>query len=216
MQVYNVDGHDQKYPQFNQCFFPASVYPQLSVITSNYNVVLREVLSIKNKDPKMWHEWIESLKVIPLYFFGKWCRRSVEMCPEIYKLVKDISGIKTVSVSCLRPESCLQPHIGWGDLANNILRCHFGVDVPDNCGCVCDNWVVPHRNGQWLIFDDSKMHSAFNFGERNRYILLIDMERPSHIPKGTCTVAYSQDLLDMISSFYDESDIRDIRTELKV
>jgi len=217
MDVYTSDGSQQKYPQFSESFFPISHYPQLDIVTQNYKTILTEVMAIRKKDSKMWHEWIDgTLNVFPLYFFGKWCKQGVDLCPEIYQIVKDIPGIKTVSVSCLKPDKVIQPHMGWGDLANNILRCHFGIDVPDNCGCVCDNWVVPHLNGQWLAFDDSKMHTSFNYGERNRYILIVDMERPPHVPKGTCTVAYSQNLLDFISGFYDDSDIRDIRTNLKV
>jgi hypothetical protein len=60
------------------------------------------------------------------------------------------------------------------------------------------------------------MHTSFNYGERQRYILIVDMERPESVPKGTCKVAYSQNLLDFISRFYDEEDIRDIRADLRV
>lgn len=216
-EVFNADGTEQKYPQFDESFFPISLYPQLDIITRNYDMILKEVQDIRHKDPAMWHEWIDgTLNVFPLYFFGKWCKKALALCPELYELVKDIPDVQTISVSCLKPDKVIQPHMGWGDLANNILRCHFGIDVPENCGCVCDNWVVPHRNGQWLIFDDSKMHTSFNYSDRNRYILIIDMKRPESVPKGTCTVAYSQNLLDFIEGFYDSDEIGEIRERLGV
>ena len=32
---------------------------------------MEELLDVKNKDPKLWHVWIENqLSVIPLYFFA--------------------------------------------------------------------------------------------------------------------------------------------------
>jgi aspartyl/asparaginyl beta-hydroxylase (cupin superfamily) len=178
---------------------------------------MEELLNIKNKDPKLWHVWIENqLSVIPLYFFGKWSSKGMELFPNTSKIIKNISNIKTVAISKLKPQSQIQPHIGWGDLANGILRCHYGLIVPPNNGCVCDNWVVLHKNREWLVFDDSRMHSSFNFSDEDRIIIIVDMERSPNIPKGISTVEYKQELLDFINSFYDQNDIEDIRNDLHI
>jgi beta-hydroxylase len=130
--------------------------------------------------------------------------------------MKNIPKIKTVAISRLKAQTQIQPHIGWGDLANGIFRCHYGLIVPHDNGCVCDNWVVLHKNDGWLVFDDSKMHSSYNFSDEDRIIIIVDMERPSHIARGISTVAYKKELLDFINSFYDQTDITDIRNDLHI
>ena len=37
-------------------------------------------------------------------------------------------------------------------------------------------------NGQILVFDDSKLHLAFNKSDEERLVLIIDMARPDELP----------------------------------
>ena len=217
-QVYNSDGSTTHYPQKPECYFNLDeTYPKLKIVNENHDLILNEYNNIKDKDPKIWHEWIQNqLSVIPLYFFGKWSSKGKALFPKTSAIIEKIPNIRTVAFSKLKPNSQIQPHIGWGDLANSILRCHYGVDVPENCGCVCDNWVVLHKTKEWLIFDDSKMHSSYNFSNKDRIIIIIDMERPSHIPKGVSKVAYKKEVLDFIESFYDKKDIEEIKDTIKI
>jgi beta-hydroxylase len=218
-EVSNTEGAIiTVYPQKKDCYFDQKeIYPQLNVIHENRDIIMKELFDIKNKDPNLWHIWIENqLSVIPLYFFGKWSKKGMSLFPNTSKIIKNIPKIKTVAISKLKPQSQIQPHIGWGELANGILRCHYGLIVPHDSGCVCDNWVVLHKDGEWLVFDDAKMHSSYNFSDEDRIIIIIDMERPSHIKPGTSTVAYKKELLDFINSFYDQSDITDIRNDLQL
>jgi beta-hydroxylase len=217
--VYNKSGATKTiYPHKEECYFDQKIiYPQLNIIHKNRDIIMKELFDVKNKDSKLWHTWIENqLSVIPLYFFGKWSTKGIALFPNTSKIIKNIPKIKTVAISKLKANSQIQPHIGWGDLANEILRCHYGLIVPHDNGCVCDNWVVLHKNGEWLVFDDSKMHSSYNFSNEDRIIIIIDMERPENIPKGISTVEYKKELLDFINSFYDQKDIKDIRYNLHV
>jgi hypothetical protein len=216
--VYNSDGSTTDYPKKYECYFDQKkYYPELSLINKNRNIILEELTKVKDSDPKLWHEWIQGqLSVIPLYFFGKWSSKGKQLFPKTSEIIKDIKDIRTVAFSRLKPNSQIQPHIGWGDLANDILRCHYGVNVPKDCGCVCDNWVVLHKNDEWLVFDDAKMHSSYNFSNEDRIIIIIDMKRPENIPKGKSKVAYKKEVLDFIHGFYDKSDIDDIRKNLDI
>ena len=217
-EVYNIDGSKNEYPQFNECYFEwKEIYPELKIINDNHNIIVQELNDVKQKDEKLWHTWIENqLSVIPLYFFGKWSTLGKKLFPKSAEIIKNIKNIRTVAFSRLKANSQIQPHIGWGDLANSILRCHYGVEVPENCGCVCDNWVIPHKNNDWLVFDDSKMHSSYNYSNKDRIIIIVDMERPTHLPKGKSKVAYKAEVLNFIKSFYDEEDITNIKDDLKL
>ena len=218
LSVYNSDGSVTKYPHREECYFEQKkYYPELDIVTKNHDIILKELEEVKLKDPKLWHVWIENqLSVIPLYFFGKWSSKGKELFPKTSEIIKTIKRIKTVAFSRLKANSQIQPHIGWGDLANEILRCHYGLQVPEKCGCVCDNWVVLHQNNEWLVFDDSKMHSSYNYSNEDRIIIIIDMERPKEIPKGVSTVAYKKEVLEFINSFYDKEDIDNIKQTLNI
>ena len=216
--IYNLDGSEQRYPYKYECYFDYNkYYPDLNLVNKNRDIIMEELNAIKDKDPKLWHEWIQGqLSVVPLYFFGKWSSKGQQLCPKTCEIIKNIKDIRTVAFSRLKPQSQIQPHIGWGDLANSILRCHYGLIVPENCGCVCDNWVVLHKNNEWLVFDDSKMHSSFNYSNEDRIILIVDMERPKEIPKGTSKVAYKQEVMSFIQGFYDANDVKDIQKNLNL
>jgi ornithine lipid ester-linked acyl 2-hydroxylase len=207
---------DGGYAGIKDCYFDQKkYYPELDIITKNFEVIRQELFSIREKRPDMWHEWIAGeLKVFPILFFEKWAKIAEELCPITTNIIKSIPGVKTANFSCLSPNKQIQPHKGWGDLANNILRCHFGLDVPEDCACVCDNWVVKHKTGEWLVFDDSRMHSSYNFSDSFRFILIIDMPRPPGIPKGTSNVKYGDNLMAFIQSFYEADDVASMKKGL--
>lgn len=207
--LYSTDGSELKWPQYTESYFSQEhFYPELNKITENYELICNEFMNVKEKDPDLWHSWIDKkLDVIPIYFYGKWSRIAKTYFPKLYCLFEPIKDKVTINFSCLKPQSHLPPHQGWGELANHILRCHFGIKVPINCGCICNHYVVMHQTGKWLVFDDSKMHSSFNYSDEERYILIVDMKRPNSIDIGDCKLAYSTDLYKMIAEFYDEKNI---------
>ena len=216
-KLHTMDGSTIHWPVYETCFFDQKiVYPNLTLLIDHFNVIEQEFLMIKNNVPKLWHQWIENqLDVFPLYFFGKWTSIAKQYLPNTCHLLQQLGdSMVTANISCLKSHSQIQPHMGWGDLANHILRCHLGISVPDVCGCVCDNFVVMHKTKEWLVFDDSKMHSSFNYSDTHRFILIIDMKRPDTIPVGQCKLAYSDNLLKFIESFYNEDDINDIRKKI--
>jgi hypothetical protein len=216
-KVFNNDGSITKYPAFEECYFDYNeYYPELNIINENREVILEELHSMLNKD--IWHSWKKEggPDVVPLYFFGKWSTKGLKVCPKTCEIIKNIKNIKTVAFSKLSKKTQIHPHKGWGDLANNILRCHYGLIVPPENGCVCDNWVIMHKNDNWLVFDDSRMHSSFNYSDDDRYILIVDMKRPDNVKKGTSKVAYKQEVLNFINSFYDKNDIAEIKETIKL
>jgi aspartyl/asparaginyl beta-hydroxylase (cupin superfamily) len=216
--VFTNDDTVIIYPEFKKCFFDSDkTYPELKIISENHDAIVAEYENIKDKDPNLWHEWIENqLSAIPLYFFGKWSSKGSKLFPITSSIIEKIPNVRTAAISKLKANSQIQPHIGWGDLANSILRCHYGIDVPDNCGCVCDNFVVLHKTAEWLVFDDAKMHSSYNFSDKDRIVIILDMERPSYIPKGTSKVEYKKEILDFIESFYDKTDIQEIKNTINL
>jgi beta-hydroxylase len=88
-------------------------------------------------------------------------------------------------------------------LANFVLRCHICLKIPpnNNCGLVVNNEKKHHKQGEIIVFDDSKKHYAFNDSGENRIVLIVDLMRPSDIPKGTAVGGHTSELDAFVDRF---------------
>lgn len=100
-----------------------------------------------------------------------------------------------------------------------MLRAHLGLQVPK--GCEVEAGFAPRRwqgddakregcglragderwgwrEGQWLVFDDSHLHEAWNMAREERVILLLDFERPPEFmpPKALLDAMEQESLKD--------------------
>ena len=197
-----------------QTFYDISVYPQLKNI--NYLTIKNELVDFVKTDNNNWIEWPEynlwkkniqaSWKIIPLMAFGKWSEKKTKFFPKTTSLLKKINGLVSAGFSNIGPNTTLELHKGWGDLSNNILRCHLGLIIPKSKCKVfvigVSNDYMEQKNGNWIIFDDSLYHSASNEDTNNeRIILLLDIIRPNHIPKGESDIKFSEELNNFIEEF---------------
>jgi len=58
--------------------------------------------------------------------------------------------------------------------------------------------VETHEEGVVVVFDDSRNHRAFCYGEDERIVLILDLERPDSLPKGTATGGHTEELDEFI------------------
>ena len=75
----------------------------------------------------------------------------------------------------------------------------------DCCHVYCFAWrglfeSVLVAKGQFLCFDDSKTHRAFNYSQQERIVLILDLARPEHLPLGTATGGHTDELDQFIAS----------------
>lgn len=47
--------------------------------------------------------------------------------------------------------------------------------------------VETHDEGRVIVFDDSRNHRAFCYGDYDRIVLILDLERSGLLPRGTAT-----------------------------
>jgi hypothetical protein len=185
------------------------IQPTLSLIKIIHNQIKYEVTSFNSE----WYPWPEkelysenmSWNVIPFYGFGKWSTKNIIKFPIIYNFIKDIPGIKTAGLSKLSGGTKLNPHRGWGKLSNNVIRCHYGIIVPDGCyiSVKDDNSeeIKIMKEKMWLSFDDSKTHYANNTSNKDRIVLLIDISRPDFIKSGNSDVLETEELKSFIDLY---------------
>jgi aspartyl/asparaginyl beta-hydroxylase (cupin superfamily) len=175
-------------------------YPFLQKLEEGWEAVLEELDNLlyneAANDKTYFSAWPETdiyegtWDVFGLYLNGKKFEKNCSFCPKTTALIESIPGITTAGFSALAPDTYISPHVGYTD---EVLRCHLGLITPkakpevpqlesdcllvQTCGLKVDqslyNWVP----GKAFVFDDTKEHSAWNYGDRTRFILLIDFKR---------------------------------------
>ena len=132
----------------------------------------------------------------------QWVPTTCAVVPQTVAHLKSKLGdtLRTALFSRLDPESVLEAHTGWEDLANHVLRVHIPLVLPpgDLCGVWVDGCVQLHREGEALCFDDSKTHRAFNYSSEARIVLILDLVRPATLPRGSATGGHSDELDEFI------------------
>ena len=150
-----------------------------------------------------------------------WLAPAAAACPQTAALLRRIPGLRTALFSRMGPGTVLEPHAGWADLSNHVLRVHMPLLVPGDeeaaaaaaaaggggggarsCGVTVGEEVHFHRTGEFIVFDDSKMHSAFNsHASGERLVLIFDLARPPGLPPGQATGATTDELQGFINYF---------------
>lgn len=206
--------------QLDQSFYDPVLFPELKKIKIYEDEIIKEFQNFMQKQNN-WIPWPEknlydykrdNWKVFPFFAFGSWSEKNCNIMPNLAKYLKSIPNLKVALLSKLGPNSKLEPHKGWGDYSNYIIRCHYGLKIPPNNTCFMavknnDHSEYEkqfHKYKEWLIFDDSKEHYASNESNKEneeRIILIIDLERPKFIKKGSSNIKYSEELANLIKEF---------------
>lgn len=197
----------------NNFYKQDEIYPELTEISDSADI-LREELDKFSGEWKDWpekdltqHNPVNDWKVIPLFAFGKWSSHCDKFPQTVELLEKLRPKLRTAGFSRLGPGTKLKPHRGWAHLSNKVIRCHYGLHVPTidngstgNCYIECGGNRKQQLPDQWLIFDDSKVHSAANESTEVRIVLLLDMERPWWVVPGNSEVESSKELEEFIDA----------------
>jgi hypothetical protein len=216
---YSSDKHAQDFivlkniNKINKRFYTVNeFYPYLNTIILKHNFILKELDFIQSSKEN-WTLWPEkhlfdgrteksTWTIFPFYAFGHWVPQNCEKCPSIYEFIKHIPGLRLATLSKLDAGMKLTPHQGWGNHSNHVIRCHYGLLVPQNlCYISVDDEKQFHCEKEWIIFDDSKTHYANNLSEEDRIILILDIERPYWIEKGISDINDTKELLNIIDYF---------------
>merc|ERR1712194_856643 len=81
--------------------------------------------------------------------------------------------------SMLAPSTHLRPHCGP---TNTRLTCHFGIEIPPECGMRVGQETRQWCAGKCVIFDDSWEHEVWNRSSEVRVVLLVNFWHPDLRP----------------------------------
>ena len=120
-------------------------------------------------------------KVFVLTAYGMTAERNTRLCPETWRSVRQIPGLKTAMFSVFEPGKRLPAHRGP---YNGVLRFHLGLLVPEDerIGIRIGPEVRHWQEGKGLVFYDAYEHEAWNESDHARVVLFVDFVKPLRFP----------------------------------
>jgi ornithine lipid ester-linked acyl 2-hydroxylase len=191
-----AEGLNRKYAKYgDRPVLDTADFPWSAEVEREWPVVRAELdrLLVRKEDLPGFHEIISEVRSISadqgwktflFTGFGATSEEASHLCPETWRVVNTIPGLKTALFSILEPGKHLQPHRG---AYNGVLRLHLGLLVPDAGGpdelaIRVGNEVCRWQEGKALIFDDCFEHEAWNRSDQVRVVLMIDFVKPLRFP----------------------------------
>jgi len=104
--------------------------------------------------------------------------RPVGLAPQFPATVEAllrVPGLRSALWSHMEPGTELPEHVGPNA---GMLRYHLGVRCPGGAALQVGEVVVPYREGQGVLFDDTAPHAAWNRGAERRVTLFCEIARP--------------------------------------
>lgn len=163
-------------------FIETDRYPFLADLAAGWTAARHELDALGGGALKPWHDRHlydgDRWKAFALYAFGRKIAANCLRCPETTRLVEAVPGMLSAGFSRLEPGAHIRPHTG---LRRGVIRCHVGLKIPPDCALRVEGETRSWRQGECLVFDDTREHEAWNRSETERVVLLVDFARaPAH------------------------------------
>jgi aspartyl/asparaginyl beta-hydroxylase (cupin superfamily) len=183
-----------RYTKFgNPCVYDNRLFPWVASVESNWTAIRRELdsdLVRRDELPNVQDITVDAKsitkdagwKIFLLVAYGIKSEPNIALCPETWRIVQQIPGLRTAMFSVFEPGKRLPPHRGP---YNGVLRLHLGLLVPEhnsNLGIRVGRDQRRWSEGGALIFDDAYEHEAWNETGKPRVVLFVDFEKPLKFP----------------------------------
>lgn len=177
----------------NPPVYDNATFPWVAEVERGFPQIRAELENVlKRKDDlPAFHDVVSDVKTITqdrnwktffLTGYGVTSARNTVLCPETWRVVQKIPGLKTAMFSIFEPGKHLPPHRGP---YNGVLRLHLGLIVPETSDRVAirvHDTVCHWSEGKALVFDDAYEHEAWNHSDKTRVVLFVDFVKPLRFP----------------------------------
>jgi beta-hydroxylase len=158
--------------------YDKSQFPFCSVLEENWELIRDEYYST-TLDPILWPEQqlneFERWSAYPIWDWpdGNPVEPHIHSVPFTKSLIEThIPTHKCAGFSIFLPDTYVIPHNG---LPGDWYRLHLGLKIPDgDAGMIIGTEKVEWEEGKCFVWDDRVRHSAWNFTDSDRVILIID------------------------------------------
>jgi aspartyl/asparaginyl beta-hydroxylase (cupin superfamily) len=116
-----------------------------------------------------------SWKIFGLMLYGNEIKENVKLCKKTMKILNRCGDIVNAGFSCLEPSVITELH---HDFNHDILRCHIPIIIPEGATAIkINNEIIKWNMDKYFIFDDTYDHQAWNFTNKIRVVLILDIKR---------------------------------------
>lgn len=184
---YYVTGEWYKGPR--PPFDDASKLPGTKILEDNFPAIKAEVESYysQNADrmkPNFAYSYVEERwKTVTLYSYFLRYRSSCERFPVTDSVVRQIPGMCLAQISVLEPNVRIRSHFGDTDAT---IRSHLGLTIPGTLpelGFALRRQKIAWREGTVFSFCIAHRHYAWNYTDKPRLVLLVDVVREEHMDR---------------------------------
>jgi ornithine lipid ester-linked acyl 2-hydroxylase len=183
----------------NPYVYENSLFPWVTEIEKQWSAIRREldhVLLRKTELPNVQDISPDAVsinqdagwKIFPLVAYGIKSRPNIAACPDTWRIVQRIPGLKTAMFSIFEPGKRLPAHRGP---YNGVLRLHLGLIIPgprEKFALRVGDQIYHWQEGRAVIFDDAHEHEAWNETDSARVILFVDFVKPLRFPANLLNV----------------------------
>ncbi|HZV20828.1 MAG TPA: aspartyl/asparaginyl beta-hydroxylase domain-containing protein [Hyphomicrobiales bacterium] len=177
----------------NPSVYDNAVFPWAEKIESEWKLIRKELdnVLVRKDDLPSFHDIAADVssisqdhgwKTFLLTGYGIKSERNIALCPETWRIVQAIPGLKTAMFSIFEPGKHLPAHRGP---YNGVLRLHLGLIVPeprDQVAIRVGERICHWEEGKVIIFDDAYEHEAWNKTDKVRVVLFVDFVKPLRFP----------------------------------
>jgi ornithine lipid ester-linked acyl 2-hydroxylase len=177
----------------NPSVYDNAVFPWVAGIERQSHLIRKELetVLVRKDDLPNFHDIATDVssisqdrgwKTFLLTAYGIKSEQNIALCPETWRIVQSIPGLKTAMFSIFEPGKHLPAHRGP---YNGVLRFHLGLIVPEPADQVAirvGDRVCHWEEGKALIFDDAYEHEAWNRTGKVRVVLFVDFVKPLRFP----------------------------------
>lgn len=113
--------------------------------------------------------------------FFKWYGRDRQAPIDIPEFNREFRFVRTIGVSAFRERERTSRHFGPFRASLRVLYCLNDIEDESSyikVGPVENRW----KENKLFIFDDTLLHQSFNETDAPRYVLFVDILRPSYVP----------------------------------
>ena len=183
-------------PKARKAIMNVDDFPELKIITENWQTIRSEAIQLRNSgggsnifdqtsDPNNKSHYDIGFRTFYKYgwrkFYLKWYGythlSALSRCPKTLEILKKIKTVNGAMFSILPVGGQLTRHL---DPMACSLRYHLALDTPNSQDCFInvDENDYYWKNGEAFIFDETYIHYAKNNSQKERLILMCDIERP--------------------------------------
>jgi aspartyl/asparaginyl beta-hydroxylase (cupin superfamily) len=165
-------------------FYNSNSFEWALELEENIPVIKKEILKFLEKNECGFVPYFnseltsdnDSWKTISFKFWGQ--NLSIyDQVPITKEFLTKVPNLTSVGLSKIGAGKEIRPHSGD---SNAIIRCHLPIKIPvglPDCGIEVKGEKMPWPEGKLVMFCDAQEHSAFNFSNEDRIVLIFDFLR---------------------------------------